>query len=857
MGLLERGPELARLRQALHDSARSGRVVAVTGEAGAGKTSLLRALTAAPLEPAHTRVVRGLCDPLATPRPLGPVRDVLTDLGSADVPAAPARGEIEAHVTSVVGNAPSVVLIEDAQWIDNASVDVLRHLVRRIDALPVLLVLTYRDGELGADHPLRPLLGDLARLENAETLALACLSHEAVATLVAGTDLDPDDVHRLTGGNAFYVSEVARHAGEGLPASVRDAVLASTSTLDGDDLETMQLVATAPDAVEDRLLPVLGVDVPRLRRLESTGLLARTRRGVGYRHELARLAVRSAIPLGVEAELHRRLIDALEQVGSTDHAVLTHHAEAAHDRQRTSRYAALAAEEAARTGSHTEAVAFLTLALERSDAGPAERARLLELLGDEQYMVSRLPEAIATLTTATRLWEQVGDPGGLAAAHARRGLIEYYSARRREAELHVSLATEREDAPAYGSACATQAYLAYRRHDDEGAAASGLAARATAERTGDTAVGLRCDIIEDAAALLRGTIAARGRLLLHAAVALERSYDEIGTTAYSNLSAIDIEHRRFRDAEEVLARSIPITVDRDIPVCNQWQTAMRSRLHFQRARWAAALEDADHIIDGRGMPLSAMWPHLVHALVALRTGDGVDAVAAHLDAAWALSQRLDEPLAHLPVLSAVAEKVWLTGEPDARLDAAGPTVARVAHLPGVQWAVGDLLVWLARLGAAGVPGGEHSAVAEPFALELAGDHAGAAAAWHALGAPYERALALVHGADETAASRAVDDLEGLGAAATAVRCRRSLADRGMRATSGRRRASTRTNPSGLTNRQLDVARLVARGLTNAELADHLYISPKTADHHVSAILTKLGLSTRRDVVRRAVELGLD
>ena len=67
----------------------------------------------------------------------------------------------------------------------------------------------------------------------------------------------------------------------------------------------------------------------------------------------------------------------------------------------------------------------------------------------------------------------------------------------------------------------------------------------------------------------------------------------------------------------------------------------------------------------------------------------------------------------------------------------------------------------------------------------------------------------------------------------------------------RPRASTRANPSGLTNRQLDVAKLVARGFTNAEIADRLYISPKTADHHVSAVLMKLGTPNRRAVVVQA------
>ena len=346
---------------------------------------------------------------------------------------------------------------------------------------------------------------------------------------------------------------------------------------------------------------------------------------------------------------------------------------------------------------------------------------------------------------------------------------------------------------------------------------------------------------------------------MHAALALERSYDEVGTTAYSNLSAIDVEHRRFRDAEGVLARSIPNTEERDSPVCNQWQTAMRARLHFQRARWAAALEDADAVIDGQGMPLAMMWPSLVRGLVALRTGEAPAGRSAteHLDVAWSVAQRLDEPLAHLPVLSALAERSWLTGEPDARLDTATATLDDVADLSGVQWAVGDLLVWLARVGRGTGVEGLHGGVAEPFRLELVGRHDGAAAAWTEIGAPYEAALAAVHGSHAGRAARAVEDLEVLPAAGSAGRAREVLRARGLTPPPERRRASTRANPSGLTNRQLDVARLVARGLTNAELARDLYISPKTVDHHVSAVLGRLGLRTRREIVRRAAELGLD
>ncbi|HET7799316.1 MAG TPA: AAA family ATPase [Humibacillus xanthopallidus] len=872
MEIVERDPQIAQLRRAMRGMGRQGHVVAVTGEPGAGKTTLLRAITSGPESP---RVARGLCDPLATPRPLGPIRDVLVELGArlpGDGPALVA--DVGARLVSALSAQPTTVVVEDAQWIDEASVDVLRFLARRVEALPTLLLLTYRADDIGPGHTLRPLLGDLARLEHATTMELAPLSVGAVGAILRGTSLDPHRVHRLTAGNPFYVTEIARHADVDLPTSVRDAVLASTSSVQHDDLEVLQILATAPDGIDERLLPLLGVQPAQLRRIEGTGLLDRSRRGLAYRHELARLAVADAIPLGTAPALHARVLDALERLGSHDLAVLTHHAHAAHDRVRTSRYAALAGTEAAASGSHTESVAFLALALAHLDDSPSDRARVLELLSNEQYMVSRLPEAITSISAAIRIWGEVGDADGVASAHDRRAVVEYYLARRTEAERHAVLATDDPSTAAYASACATRAYLAYRRNDEEGAATSIRAARQRALETEDERVRLRCDVISAASALLRGSLEGRALLVEHATTALSLSFDELGTTAYSNLSAIDIEQRRYREAEVVLERSIPITVERDVPLCNQWQTAMRGRLHLHRARWAAAAEDARTVLDG-GAPLASMWPHLVLGLLALRGVDADGAAAGdaagnsapdvphvgvatlHLDAAWELATRLDEPLARLPALSAITELAWVLDREDPRLHEVAPTLSQVSALPGVTWAVGDLAVWLDRIGA-GRWGVDVSLldVAEPFRLELDGRHDEAARWWAGAGAPFESALSAAHSSDAATARSGVEDLEALGATVSAERCRAALREKGVALAARGRRASTRANPSGLTNRQLDVARLMARGLTNAELARSLFISPKTADHHVSAVLSKLGLRTRREVVRHAVELGL-
>ena len=867
MALFERGLETEALRRELRRLHEAGRTVTLTGEAGSGKTTLLAAVlgadeTESRESPALARrvgprVLRGLCDPLGTPRPLGPIREVLARLegrARGDLAGVPA---IETEFLEFVAEEPTVLIIEDAQWIDAGSVEVLRFLTRRIDRLPVLLILTYRDADadVGFGHPLLPLLGEIARSEHSAHIALRPLSIDAIRGVLGEDGPDPVRVHALTGGNPFFVTEIARHPDEELPRTVRDAVIASTFGLGAADIEVLQLIGAAPDALDDRLLPALGIDVPTLRRLESTSLLVRTRRGIAFRHELARLAIAGSTPVATERRLHELLLDAFEGIGSIDYAVLTHHAVAAEDSDRTPRYARLASEEATRTGSHSEAVAFLTLAVDQLVGDSVERAELLARLSAEQYMVSRLPDARESAREALHIRERLGDPDGIAAAHDRQAIIEYYSARRRDAEEQADLAAQAgAGAVAAASAQATRAYLAYRRQDVGTARTIAAAARELVQATDEEtdAARRRIAITEAAADLLEGSVPSRARLLMQAAAAIQVSLDEIGTTAYSNLSALDIEHRRLPEAEAVLAESIPVTIARDIPICNQWQTGMRARLHFLRGRWTASGEDAAAVIDGHGAPLALIWPYALSALLGLRQGGDPAIIDRHLELAWMHARELGEPLMQLAVLSAYAERAWLTGDRHPSLDEAAALVAKADAIPGNAWAIGDLLVWLDRIGVEPVAG----QVAEPHRLELEGRHRDAAEAWLALGAPFDSALAGVHDHSPGVAVDALSRLQQLDVERSATRARGMLLARGIHSLPALVRRTTRSNPAGLTNRQLDVARLVAQGLTNGELAERLYISPKTADHHVSAVLGKLGLPSRREVMRSARELGL-
>jgi DNA-binding CsgD family transcriptional regulator/tetratricopeptide (TPR) repeat protein len=857
VNLLEREHELGVLEAAIRAAVSgSGSGVAVTGDAGTGKSVLLDAAVSG----TTIRVLRAGCDPLRTPRPLGPLRDIAADAGLGELLHDDDAGlsRVCEDIYTALRSEPTVLVIEDVHWIDAASVDVLRFLARRIETLPLCLLVSCRDRELDDVHPVRALLGDIARIESFTRLPLRSFSLDAVQALVGDTALDPEKVHVLTGGNPFFVTEIAKDPDGPMPVSVRDAVLDHAAVVAKEDFETLQLVAAAPDRVDHRLLPALGIDLPTLRRLDASGLLLSTGDGLQFRHELARLAVQSTIPPAGRASLHARLLQAHEQLDFRDPAVMTHHAVEAGDDARVVQYATAAAEQATRAGSHTDAAAFLQTAIEHlPDGRDAERAGLLQALGLEQYMTSRLAEGIATIQSSFPLWRRVDDLAGLAAAHDNCAVLEYYNARRNDAETHADRAAEMADEAgarvAFGTAKVTRAYLAAHRSEFDFALACCDEAEQVAREEKDAGLAVRSGLIRSVVGFAQGDVEARAQVTRSIEEAREHNLDELASTGYSNLAYIDVEQRRLRSAAHVLEQSLPFADERDIAICRHWQTGVRSRLHLYQGRWDAALEDAAEVLSRPGMPLGTLWPLLVSVLVPLRRGMSPSGDEP-LEAAWALTETLDEPVRSLPLLTALAERAWMTGADDDHVSTlAVEETKRLQSVPGASWSVGELAVWLSRLDLLEeVPTG----TAEPHRLMLEGRHEEAARWWHEAGDPFQEALSWGDSADPEHQVRGVTQLDILGATGTADRRRLQLRTDGVANVPPRPRASTRANPSGLTNRQLEVATLLARGLTNAEIASRLYISPKTADHHVSAVLMRMGLSNRREVIVQAEELGL-
>jgi DNA-binding NarL/FixJ family response regulator len=234
---------------------------------------------------------------------------------------------------------------------------------------------------------------------------------------------------------------------------------------------------------------------------------------------------------------------------------------------------------------------------------------------------------------------------------------------------------------------------------------------------------------------------------------------------------------------------------------------------------------------------------------------GAPDAAIILDEALALADMTGQLMRTGPVRAARAEAALLAGDAElarAELNA----ICDLAFTRGNPWQRGELAWLLRQAGERDVPVED---LAPPYALQLAGDLAGAAAAWREIGCPYEEAAALAMSDDPALVRQAVAAFEALGAAPAIGQAMRRLRDLGVRDLPSLRRGpreSTRANPAGLTSREAEVLALLAEGLRNTEIADRLFLTPKTVSHHLSAIYAKLGVSTRTEAARAAARVGI-
>ena len=851
MELLEREGALAALTGARDAAARGeGRVAVVVGEPGIGKTALVTSFVRGLDQGA--RVLVGTCDDLSIPRPLGAIHDLAGSV-SEELEQALA-GDASPHEIHrllldelALPPQPTVFLLEDMHWADEATLDVITLLARRISSLPALLLLTCRDGEAPPGHPVYTVLAATSAV-----LELEPLSAGAVASL---SGEGADDVYAASGGNPFYVTELlASRTADELPRSIANSVRGRVSRLSAEERRLVELVSVVPNRVPTSVLDAVLPDWPAMaEEPERRALLAVDSRHVRFRHELARNAVRSSVPIAARRRLHAEILTALLEADA-DPSDIVHHAEAAGAETVVADYALVAARRAAALDSNREAYSHYRRASGFVDRLTAhERALVLEELAIAAYSVYRLDDAFRAIERAIAEWTGLRDRAAVGRCtqiqsrfHWHLGDGDAARAKALEAiEILEPLGESVELARAYSGLAQLKNLAEY----NDQALLWGERALELATRLGDERT--RAHVLVNLASVRVDVDHRQIDPLLEAHDYADAVGDKHeATRALVNLGYGLMSWAQPEPAIRYARQALAYAEQNEVYNLASYIGVTLAWLQLRAGEWDDAEKRTRAELE-KSVSVAQLVAKTVLAELAVRRGDP-DAADRLADLA-ARAVRASEPQRLAPLVELETEWALTTGAPmpterlEALLDEARPP--------------GGLIGWGAiRVAACAAVAGIEVELppprTAPHAAMLRRDWAAAADAFGEVGWNYDRALMLSLLEDEEPLLEAIEIARALGAEPLAHRVAVRLKDLGARVPQGPR-DTTRANPAGLTARQLEVLALLAEGLTNAEIADRLVVSPRTAEHHVAAVLTKLGAPTRRDAARRAAELGLE
>ncbi|MEP6676605.1 MAG: AAA family ATPase [Ferruginibacter sp.] len=864
MELIEREDFLAQLHSGFKKiaSEEAGHCYFITGEPGIGKTTLVKAF----LNEVEDESIQyaGACDSLFTPRSLAPLYDLALQI-KADwnlkAQSTLSRSELfSKFVQEISGQHKPVVLVfEDIHWADEATLDFVKFFARRIGRMNCLFLLTCRDDEISQQHALRNVLGDLSR-DSYTRIQLTVLSKEAVYKLADEKGYDAENVYSISGGNPFYVNEILASYSPGVPDNIKDSILAVYDRQEEGTKNAWQICSVIPGGLEISLFAKIRTSWDEaIDHCFALNIIVIKNDRIVFKHELYRRTIENSLSPFKRIALNKKLLDLLfnsfEEEGEIER--ILHYAKNANENKLVVKYAPLAAKKAVLTGAHMEASKLYLTAIEYFHGNDKDQlVELYDAYSYECYLTGQIKEAIVYQEKVLKIYEEKKDPELTGSSLRFLSRLWWFEGNREIAERYgkqaVDLLQARPASKAKAMALSNMSQLKMLSEEVNACIEWGYSAIEMAKEINDDEI--LCHALNNVgtaqwqAAPLNKTV--NPYLMESLDIALEHAYHEHAARAYSNIISYAAEFKNYALANKFLQEGIHYCEENGLDSWTTYILTWSCRLLLETGNWNEAMIIASNLYSNPAQPAIVKIGAL-RSITTIKIRSGASDALDHLKELRALAFVTKEYHQIIPTMIASLEYEWLTSKKiitDEELNSCMKLMKKVDNL----FLNSEFGYWLNKVRQQDA---DLSKLFEPYAFLKAGEAGKAALCWMATGCPFEQAIALSEGTEQNK-KEALSILQQLGANAVYEKLKMQMRAGGIKNIPRGLRESTKTNPALLTNRELDVLNLLQKAMGNKEIADTLFISPKTVDHHISSILFKLEAGSRSKAVTEALRLGI-
>ena len=841
---------------------KGGHCIFISGEAGMGKTSLIKAFCKK--IKGNANICLGTCDSLFTPRPLAPLYDILLQFKNMVQESNRENSDhtsFFARIFQKLKNEKgiSLVVFEDIHWADEATLDFIKFLARRISQLQCLFVLTYRDNEIHLNRPLRNVFGQLP-VDCFTRLQLTPLSKQAVEKIALEKGYKGEDIYTISGGIPFYVTELLASYNPGIPDSIKDSILSVYNKIEEKTRQVWNLLSVIPDKFELKHLEKFEpLYAPAIEYSLLNQILFIRDGFISFKHELFRRTIENSLSPLKRIELNKRILALFKESFESKNEIerIIHHAKNANEYDLVVQYAPIAAKRAVSVGAHTEAAKLYLSAIEYYQGNDTETLiQFYEPYAYECYLTNRIKEAIIYREKALQIWKGKNDNEKTGDTLRFLSRLWWVEGKREKAEAYARQAIETlENQPSSrvkAMALSNMSQLKVISYELDESINFGVKAITMAKELDDEEV--LCHALNNVGTSRCLIQASRQKgiemLRQSLEIAQKNAYHEHAARAYLNQALHATEMKDYGLAKTTFQEGIQYCDDRDLNLYTILLMVFRARLQFETGNWQQAYDIASDFIKKEDqLAIVKTGALVIVSTIKMRRGES-DLLPLLLEAKEIAFETM-EPRSVIPIVTALLEYEWMTGTSlinQSDLNHAIPMFEDRGNI----YKKSEFAFWLLK---ARKQQWQHDKYFDGYDFHNQASALNAANLWKQLGCPYEQALALFEGGEDDK-KKAIEIIHNLGANAAYEKMKFEMRASGIKSIPRGIRKTTQSNSAHLTERELDVLHLMKEGLQNKEIAGKLFISTKTVDHHISSIFFKLDVKSRAKAVQEGMNLNI-